>query len=125
MNGQPPTWQNFAKLAQEKFGNKAGAFLKLYSGKTDEEVKRAVMDYSGDEFIAFATWKWIEAQAALGKVPVYRYEFDVTMPANKGEMSMGAHHSSEIEFVSARSSPGIFPGVRRTGKLRTHDGLLE
>ncbi len=99
MNGQPPTWENFGKLAREKFGKNAGTFLKLYSGKTEQEVKRAVMDYSGDDFIAFATWKWIEAQAALGKVPVYRYQFDVAMPAKNGEASMGAHHSSEIEFV--------------------------
>jgi para-nitrobenzyl esterase len=95
-----PTKENLEKLAKERFGDKAQAFLGLYGGETETEIKRAVGDWAGDQFIAFSTWKWIEAQRATGKKPVYRYEFDQALPPAEGKKeSPGAYHSSEIEFV--------------------------
>jgi para-nitrobenzyl esterase len=95
-----PTLEDYAKLAKEQFGKQAGTFLKLYSGSTEEEIKRAAGDLAGDQFIAFSTWKWIEAQRATSHQPVYRYEFDDTLPPADGQKeSKGAYHSAEIEFV--------------------------
>jgi len=96
---QSPTPANFAAYAREHFKDKADTFLKLYSAATDDEVKRAASDLSGDQFIAFSTWKWLEMQAATGGSPVYRYEFDDAPPQPAGEESHGAYHSAEIEFV--------------------------
>jgi para-nitrobenzyl esterase len=95
----PPTAENFAKRARETYGEKADAFLKLYAAATDEQAKRAAQDLSGDQFIGFSTWKWIEMQAATGKSPVYRYEFEQAPPAPAGGVARGAYHSAEIEFV--------------------------
>ncbi len=97
---EAPTKGNYAKLAKEQFGEKAAAFLKLYSGNTEEEIKRAAGDLAGDQFIAYSTWKWIEAQRATSHQPLYRYEFDDALPPPEGQKeSKGAYHSSEIEFV--------------------------
>ena len=95
----PATAANFVAYAHEHFKDKADALLKLYPAATDDEVKRSASDLSGDQFIAFSTWKWLEMQAATGDSPVYRYEFDDAPPQPAGEESHGAYHSAEIEFV--------------------------
>jgi para-nitrobenzyl esterase len=94
-----PNAKNFVQRAHELFGNDAGEFLKLYPGSNDEEAQRSAQDYSGDQFIAFATWKWIEMQRTTGQSTVYRYEFDDPPPQPAGKPSEGAYHSAEIEFV--------------------------
>jgi len=93
------TPENFVKMAGEQFGDKADDFLKLYPAKTAEEIKRAAGDLAGDQFIAYSTWKWIEAHSTTAKKPIYRYEFDDVLPQPAGQESRGAYHSAEIEFV--------------------------
>jgi len=96
-----PTAANFVARAHELYNDKAGEFLKLYPAATDAEAMRSAQDYSGDQFIAYSTWKWIEMQLATGGSPVYRYEFDDAPPPAAGDTSpsRGAYHSAEIEFV--------------------------
>jgi para-nitrobenzyl esterase len=95
----PPTAANFVSRAKTLYGDKADAFLKLYPAADDEQAKRSAGDLAGDQFIAFSTWKWLEMQAATGKSPEYRYEFDDAPPAPVGGVARGAYHSAEIEFV--------------------------
>ncbi len=101
--GDEPTAESYAKHAKEEFKDNAKAFLGVYRAKTAGEAKRAAADLSGDQFIGFATWKWLEAQAADGREPVYRYKFDQVLPVApgaKGEDAVPrAPHASEIEFV--------------------------
>ena len=100
-----PTAQNFAERVRAVFKSNAGQVLKLYPAATDDQAKRAAQDLSGDQFIAYSTWKWIELQAAVAKTAVYRYEFDQAPPAAgvdatlSSPISPGAYHSAEIEFV--------------------------
>ncbi len=96
-----PTAQNFAERAHVLFNDQASAFLKLYPADTDDQAKRSAQDLSGDQFIAYSTWKWIEMHAATGKSPLFRYEFDDAPPSPAGDTapSRGAYHSAEIEFV--------------------------
>ena len=97
-----PTAANFLTHLQSLYGANAGRIAKLYSGSSDAEVKRAAQDLASDRFIAFSTWKWLELTAKTGKLPVYRYEFDETLPlapdAPAGAEAT-APHASEIEFV--------------------------
>jgi len=59
-----------------------------------------LQQYATDRFIAFGTWKWLEAQAATGKSPVYRYRFDLVPPPDPERPTRyGAFHSDEIEYV--------------------------
>ena len=95
-----PNASNYATHAKTAFGDKAAAFLKVYPGETDAEAKRSAQDLTGDQFIAYSTWKWIEMHQSTAKTPVYRYRFDQAPPAEDGSAGAhGAYHSAEIEFV--------------------------
>jgi len=97
-----PTLKNYVAQAHHRFSTNADDFLKVYSATNDAEAKRAAADFAGDQFIAFSTWKWIELQLKTGGSPVYRYEFDQTLPLPlnaKPGTEPTAPHASEIEFV--------------------------
>jgi para-nitrobenzyl esterase len=96
---QKQTVESLKATAQKEFGDKAAEFMKLYPSGTPEQTLRSAEDFSGDRFIAFSTWAWLEAQAKTGKQPVYRYRFDLGPPADPKGPQMGAYHSAEIEYV--------------------------
>jgi para-nitrobenzyl esterase len=98
-NPQKPTVDSMKATAQKEFGAKADEFLRLYPATTDAQALRSMEDFAGDRFIAWSTWRWIEAQATTGKQPVYRYRFDLGPPADPKGPQLGAYHSSEIEYV--------------------------
>ncbi len=97
-----PTLANYAARSKARFGADAEAFLKAYSASTDAEAKRAAQDLGGDLFIGYSTWKWLEMQRANGRAPIYRYQFDQTLPLAK-DAKPGAEarapHAGEIEYV--------------------------
>jgi len=96
----PATRETMKALATKEFGGKADEFLRLYPADTDEVAKRSMEDFAGDRFIAWSTWRWLEAVATAGKVPVYRYRFDRSLPNDtKDKPGLGAYHSAEIEYV--------------------------
>ena len=100
-----PTAQNYVRLIHEFYESDAVELLKLYPAASDEQAERSAQDLAGDRFIAFATWKWLEMQAATGNSPLFRYEFDDAPPAPadasvaSAAAPRGAYHSAEIEFV--------------------------
>ena len=85
--------------AARLFGDRAEDFLALYPGDTDEQAERSAIDYNGDTFIAFGTWKWIEAQVKTGDAPVYRYHLELPAPSSKYHSGSYAFHSDDIEYV--------------------------
>jgi para-nitrobenzyl esterase len=89
------------EIATKDFAAKSDQFLNLYPGEDDKQATRSIDDYRGDHFIAFSTWRWMEAQLKTGKSPVYRYRFDQDHPKDpkRGPEEAGAYHSAEIEFV--------------------------
>ena len=97
-----PTLGNYVARAREKFGANADAFLGLYPAASDAEARRAAQDIAGDEFIAHATWRWIEAHLRAGGSPVFRYEFDQTLPLAAGAKPGTdplSPHACDIEYV--------------------------
>jgi para-nitrobenzyl esterase len=84
-----------AKLYQEH----AAEFLKVYPGDTDEQALRSSADHNGDSFIAFGTWKWLEAHRKTGDSPVYRYHFELPALPSKYHPGTAAFHSDDIEYV--------------------------
>ncbi len=84
--------------AEKRFGDRASEFLELYPGSSDEQALRSAIDFSGDTFIAFDTWKWIEAHVKTGDAPVYRYHFELAAPPSKFHDAF-AFHSDDIEYV--------------------------
>ena len=89
-------WRAFAA---GQFKDRAEEFLKVYPGKTDVQAARSAADYGSDAFIAFGTWKWIEAHRKTGSSPVYRYHFELAALPSKYHTETAAFHSDEIEYV--------------------------
>ncbi len=118
----PPTAENFRAYARKLLGGNAEAFLKLYPAATDAEARRSAQDFSGDQFIAYPTWKWLEMQYKTGKSPVYRYRFDQTLPwgadyrPKPGEEPT-APHAAEIEYVFGMLSSRKLPWRPEDGKV--------
>jgi para-nitrobenzyl esterase len=97
---QTPDAASFGALAEKDFGGRAKDFLAVYPAGTDAEAMTSAGDYGGDKFIAFSTWRWIEAQVKTGKSPVYRYFFTLASPGDKNHtVEAGAFHSDDIEYV--------------------------
>ena len=97
--GRSMTVEQWKAKAEEMFKDRAPEFLKLYPGDTDEQALRSAIDYGGDAFIAFGTWKWIEAHCKTGDAPVYRYHFELAAPPSKFHPGSSAFHSDDIEYV--------------------------
>ncbi|MHB1698862.1 MAG: carboxylesterase/lipase family protein [Acidobacteriaceae bacterium] len=95
------TVESFRKDVETQFGANAPEILRLYPSANDAQAARSAADLAGDNFIVYSTWKWMEAQVATGKKPVYRYRFDLAPPAGPNEPGNGqtAYHSSEISYV--------------------------
>ena len=92
--------QQLNGIAFAKYKFHAGEFLKAYHVTNDAEANQAAADLSDDEFIAFATWASLEAQAASGVPQVYRFRFDLGVPDGpKHPASWGAYHSDEMDYV--------------------------
>lgn len=93
------TVEKWKAFAAEHFGDRADEFLKHYPGETDEQAARSATDYGSDMFIAFSTWKWIEAHQKTGDSPIYRYHFELAAPPSKFHQGSFAFHSDDIEYV--------------------------
>jgi para-nitrobenzyl esterase len=96
----PVTAESFTAQADKEFGDRAKDFLAVYPATTDAEALTSAGDFASDRFIAFSTWRWLEAQIQTGNAPVYRYFFTLGNPGDKNHSpEMGAFHSDDIEYV--------------------------
>ncbi|MDQ8180180.1 carboxylesterase/lipase family protein [Pelagicoccus sp. SDUM812005] len=94
--------ENYRARAESEFGERAQAFLDVYSADGPESVERAAADYVGDRFIGYGTWRLIEEQARTASSPVFRYRFDQLLPLPldaPADAQPRAAHSWEIEYV--------------------------
>jgi para-nitrobenzyl esterase len=93
------TVEHWKERANELFKERATEFLALYPGETDAQALRSAIDFGSDQFIAFSTWKWIEAHRKTGESPVYRYQFELAALPSKYHPGTFAFHSDDIEYV--------------------------
>ena len=113
-----PTAESFSADVRKRFGDQADAILESYPAGSDAEALESAAALASDQFIGYATWKWIETHAKTGGSPVYRYSFDRKIPvppdmAVNGRpvtsSDVGARHAGEIEYVfgTLDSSPAV------------------
>ena len=93
------TVEKWKAMAAGLYKERAEEFLKLYPGETDEQAADSAGAYGGDAFIAFGTWKWLEAHRKTGNSPVYRYHFELRALPSKYHLGTFAFHSDDIEYV--------------------------
>jgi para-nitrobenzyl esterase len=100
-------------MATGMFKDRTDDFLKVYPGDTDEQAIESSGAYGGDAFIAFSTWKWLEAHRKTGDSPVYRYHFELRATPSKFHPGTFAFHSDDIEYVfgTLDTRPGWTPSA--------------
>lgn len=100
---QAPTPANYRAAVSKMFGAAhVGEALKLYPGNDEAAVKASGTALSGDQFIAFSTWRSMDWQYRSGDAPVYYYYFNQPRPAKRDGSAgagTGAVHSGEIEYA--------------------------
>ncbi len=94
----------FTELAQKDFATQGPQLLAAYPAATDAEAAASAGDLASDRWIAFSTWRWIEAQVqsqpTTSAAPVYRYHFELRSPGDRyHSVASGAFHSDDIEYV--------------------------
>jgi len=93
------TKENYEANIKEQYGTQGAEILKAYPADSDQEMRLSAGALAGDRFIAYSTWRWLEAQLTTGESPVYAYHFEQAPPARAGSPSRGAYHSADIEYV--------------------------
>jgi para-nitrobenzyl esterase len=115
------TVEQFKSMADGLFKERASEFLQLYPAETDAQALRSDIDYTSDNFIAFGTWKWIEAHRKTGELPVYRYHLELPALPSKYHPGSFAFHSDDIEYVfgTLDTRPGwtVRPEDRKLSEL--------
>jgi len=93
------TAEKWKGMAAGMFKDRSAEFLSIYPGATDEEAVESAGAFGGDSFIAFSTWRWLEAHRKTGDSPVYRYHFELRALPSKFHAGNFAFHSDDIEYV--------------------------
>jgi para-nitrobenzyl esterase len=118
------TPENLAKNIARLYPDNAAEVQKAYAATTNAEALQAATDLASDRFIAWSTWKWIDAAGKTGGKPVYRYYYSRPRPKMSAAMGnataglaggvvrnagaapaappappKGAVHSAEIEYA--------------------------
>ena len=96
---RPISADQFKGMIGGLYKERAAEFLQLYPADTDAQAMRSAIDYGSDNFIAFGTWKWIEAHRKTGGSPIYRYHLELAAPPSKFHPGSFAFHSDDIEYV--------------------------
>jgi len=97
--GQLLNAEKFKQQAKEKYGEKAGEFLKLFPSETDAEAEQSQLILSGLQMFGVQAYAWMNLQYKTGKSPVYMYHFERAVPYNKDQKPFGAFHTGEVPYA--------------------------
>ncbi len=99
LGGDAPTPENYAKKLKQLYADKSDEALKLYPGKTQEEVIQSATALASDRFIVYSTWKWLDLHAKTSGKPAYSYIFSKAKPPMTAEF--------------ANATPGLAGGITK------------
>ncbi|MGA7234438.1 MAG: carboxylesterase family protein [Bryobacteraceae bacterium] len=86
----------FQSQAQQRYGDLASAFLKLYPAASDDEA-RASSNESSRDSMRTSMYLWAVSRARTAKTKAYTYYWDHTMPGPDAD-KYGAFHTSEVPY---------------------------
>lgn len=99
LGGDAPTPENYANKLKQLYADKSDEALKLYPGKTQEEVIQSATALASDRFIVYSTWKWLDLHAKTSGQPTFHYIFSKAKPPMTGEF--------------ANATPGLAGGITK------------
>lgn len=106
----PSDLERLKAMGKKAFPAHVQEFLQAFPAKTDAEAVKRIGQFDADQFIAYGTWAWLEAQTQTGQAPVYRYHFELVPPPDSlFPDRFGVFHSDDIEYVFGNldSRPGV------------------
>lgn len=87
----------FQKQAQQRHGDRAETFLKLYPADTDEQAALSQKQSERDQgLVSMALWAANRAKTAKTKAYLYYFDRAIPWPAHP---EYGAFHTSEVPYV--------------------------
>ena len=99
-NGATPnpavTAEAFAKQAQQRYGEGAAEFLKLYPAATDAEARVAQNESSWDQ-ARVSMYLWATNRGRTARTKAFTYMWDHTLPGPDAG-TYGAFHTSEVPY---------------------------
>ena len=100
----PATAASWKTEVAERYGDRAGEFLKFYPGDTDEHAARSAQREAVDRGFNLRLLEWLANRQGTG--PVYAYLFTHVEPGPESAR-VGAFHTSEVpyEFNTLHLSP--------------------
>ncbi|MGI4803854.1 MAG: carboxylesterase/lipase family protein [Janthinobacterium lividum] len=99
LGGDAPTPENYASKLKQFYAEKSDEVLKLYPGKTQEEVIQSATALASDRFIVYSTWKWLDLHTKTSGQPTFRYIFSKPKPPMTSEF--------------ANATPGLAGGITK------------
>ena len=99
LGGDAPTPENYVNKLKQLYADKSEEALKLYPGKTQEEVVQSATDLASDRFIVYSTWKWLDLHAKTSGKATYSYIFSKAKPPMTSEF--------------ANATPGLAGGITK------------
>lgn len=91
------TVEEFKKQAEERYGDLAADFLKLYPAENDEQAGKAQIESSRDAARAGIHW-WTNVRAKTGSTPDFSYFFERAIPWPE-HPEYGAFHSGDMPYT--------------------------
>lgn len=114
-NGASPqpnvTAESFARMARERYGDQAEAFLALYAAATDDQAGAAA-NTSARDLARTNMYLWALERAKTAKTPAYTYYWTHPLPGPEIDR-YGAFHTSEVPYLlnTLSMSPRPFTAV--------------
>jgi para-nitrobenzyl esterase len=95
MGTQTMTPEKYKQQAVEKYGEKAGEYLKIFPGTTSDQVTSSLKESGLMQFAALPAYLW----AGFSKSKAYIYQFSHIPVDKPGFPNYGAFHTSEVPFA--------------------------
>ncbi len=86
------------EASARRYGDRAGAFLRLYPADSDEQARSAQAAAVRDQFFEWEMRTWARMQTKTGKSKTYLYYFS-RIPPGPGSEFLGAYHAAEIAYA--------------------------
>jgi para-nitrobenzyl esterase len=93
----PATADAFRAQAQQRFGEKAADFLKLYPAANDAEAAASQEQSTRDQAMV-AQYLWARERAKTAKTKAFEYLWEHALPGPDAA-KYGAFHTSEVPYV--------------------------
>jgi para-nitrobenzyl esterase len=91
------TAEAFRRQIEQRYGDSAAAFLKLYPAGSDAEA-RAAVNASARDIARVTTFLWSAARARTAKTKTFTYFWNHTLPGPDAAQ-YGAFHTSEVPYA--------------------------